>query len=167
VRKLSLVVLVILLLVPLPEVVRAQQPTQPVVDGIALKHTRVSGVDLYYDPDVDAETLQTAGAAITLGLTDIPELTGLPPFTTPIAAYIVSDDDRFRLALAEIANVRIELVAEDISGYTIERDGTMLIFFAAPNVSGAPSATIGYAHELAHLAVREATQRRPLPQWFN
>ena len=166
-KKLSLVVLVILLLVPLPAVVRAQQQTQPVVDGIALKHMRVSGVDLYYDPDVDAETLQTAGAAITLGLTDIPELTGLPPFTTPIAAYIVSDEDRFRLALAEIANVRIELVAEDISGYTIERDGTMLIFFAAPNVTSPASATIGYAHELAHLAVREATQRRPLPQWFN
>ena len=58
-------------------------------------------------------------------------------------------------------------MAEDIGGYTIERDGTMLIFFAAPNVASPPSAVLGYAHELAHLAVREATQRRPLPQWFN
>ena len=140
---------------------------QPVVDGIALERTRVSGIDLYIDPDVDPEAVKTAGAALALALADVPELTGLPPFTTPIAAYILADDDRFRLALAEIANVRTELVAEDIGGYTIERDGTMLIFFAAPNVASPPSAVIGYAHELAHLAVREATQRRPLPQWFN
>jgi len=167
VKKLSVVLLVILLLIPPPGAARAQDAGRPVVDGVTLEHTRVSGIDLYYDPGVDPETLQTAGAAIALGLADVPDLTGLPPFTTSITAYIVADDDRFRLALAEIANVRTELVAEDIGGYTIERDGTMLIFFAAPNVASAPSAVIGYAHELAHLAVREATQRRPLPQWFN
>lgn len=162
-----IVALLIMALVPPPGSARAQQPGQPVVDGIALERTRVAGIDLFYDPDVDPETLATAGAAITLSLADVPELTGLPTFTTPIVAYVMADDDRFRLALAEIANVRTELVAEDIGGYTIERDGTMLIFFAAPNVANPPSAVLGYAHELAHLAVREATQRRVLPQWFN
>ena len=104
---------------------------------------------------------------IAAGLIDVPELTGLPPFTTPIRAFILADDERFRLALAEIANVRTELVADDISGYTIERDGTMLVFFARANVAEPASALLGYSHELAHLAVREATQRRALPQWFN
>jgi hypothetical protein len=163
----ALVLLILLLLLPSPVPARAQDPARPVVDGIVMERTRVSGVDLFYDPDVAAETLATAGAAITLSLTEVPELTGLPPFTTPVAAYIMADDDRFRLALAEIANVRTELVADDIGGYTIERDGTMLIFFAAPNLASPPSAMIGFAHELAHLAVREATRRRPLPQWFN
>ena len=157
----------ILLLLPWPASARAQQTDGPVVDGIALERTRVPGVDLFFDPDVDPETIATASAAISLGFAEVPTLTGLPPFTTPIAAYILADDDRFRLALAEIANVRTELVSEDIGGYTIERDGTMLIFFAAPNVTSPPSALLGYAHELAHLAVREATQRRTLPQWFN
>src|SRR5215203_132637 len=109
----------------------------------------------------------TPRTAIRAALTDVPELTGLPPFTTPIRAYVLADDDRFRLALAEIANVRVELVSEDIGGYTIERDGTMLIFFAAANVATPASAGLGYSHELAHLAVREATRRRALPQWFN
>jgi hypothetical protein len=167
VKTLLLVALIILILAPSSATARAQQPDQPVVDGIALERTRVAGVDVFFDPDVDPEALKAAGTAITLGLTDIPELTGLPSFTTPIAAYILADDDRFRLALAEIANVRTELVAEDIGGYTIERDGTMLIFFAAPNVAYPPSAVLGYSHELAHLAVREATRRQPLPQWFN
>ena len=165
-RTILVITLIGLLLTP-PATARAQQSDQPVVDGVALERTRVAGIDLFFDPDVDAETVRTAGAAIVLALADIPDLTGLPPFTTPIAAYILSDDDRFRLALVEIANVRVELVAEDIGGYTIERDGTMLIFFAAPNLASPPSALLGYAHEVAHLAVREATQGRPLPQWFN
>jgi hypothetical protein len=165
VKTLALVALIIFPLLPPPA--RAQQPSQPVVDGIALERTQVSGIDLYFDPDVDPEAVETAGMALTLATSEVPALTGLPPFATPIAAYILADDDRFRLALAEIANVRVELVSEDIGGYTIERDGTMLIFFAAPNVASPPSAVLGYAHELAHLAVREATQRRPLPQWFN
>jgi hypothetical protein len=166
-RSFLVFLLLVLSLVPLPGTVRAQQPDRPVVDGITLERTRVSGVDVFYDSDVDPETIQVASAAITLGLADVPELTGLPPFTTPISVYLMSDDDRFRLALAEIAGVRIELVSEDIGGYTIERDGTMLIFFGAPNVASPPSAVIGFAHELAHLAVREATQRKVLPQWFN
>src|SRR5215212_9269055 len=153
----SLLVLIALLL---PAGVRAQEPERPVVDGIALERTSVVGVDLYYDSDVDAETVQTASAAIVAALTDVPELTGLPTFTTPIRAFILADDERFRLALAEIANVRTELVADDISGYTIERDGTMLVFFAGANVAEPASALLGYSHELAHLAVREATQRR-------
>src|SRR5215213_5349656 len=160
----SLLVLIALLL---PAGVRAQEPERPVVDGIALERTSAAGVDLYYDSDVDAETVQTASAAIVAALTDVPELTGLPTFTTPIRAYILADDERFRLALAEIANVRTALVADDISGYTIERDGTMLVFFAGANVAEPASALLGYSHELAHLAVREATQRRALPQWFN
>jgi hypothetical protein len=147
--------------------VRAQESDRPVVGGIALEHANVAGVDLLFDPDVDPDTVKTAGDAIAAGLLDVPELTGLPSFTTPIAAYILADDGRFRLALAEIANVRTELVAEEIGGYTIERDGTMLVFFAAPNVANAASAVLGYSHELAHLAVREATRRRAVPQWFN
>jgi len=166
-RRAILTLVLIILLIPRPGVAGAQEPDRPVVDGVALERTRVSGIDLFFDPDVDPEAVKTAGAALVLGLADVPELTGLPPFTTPIVAYILADDDRFRLALAAIANVRVELVAEDIGGYTIERDGTMLIFFAAPNVARPPGAVLGYTHELAHLAVREATQRRPLPQWFN
>jgi hypothetical protein len=154
-----------MLLIPSPA--RAQEPDHPVLDGIALQRARVAGVALYYDPDVDPEIIATASAAIEAGLTDVPELTGLPPFTTPIRAFILSDDERFRLALAELGNVRVDLVADEIGGYTIERDGTMLVFFAAANVATPASAELGYSHELAHLAVREATQRRALPQWFN
>src|SRR6185369_7175958 len=137
------------------------------LDGIMLERSSVAGVTLFYDPEVDPETIATASAAIEAGLHDVPEVTGLPPFTTPIVAYILADDDRFRLALAEIGNVPVALVAEEISGYTIERDGTMLVFFAAANVATPASAELGYSHELAHLAVREATRRRALPQWFN
>jgi hypothetical protein len=155
------------LLLPTWGVAWAQEPERPVVDGVALEHAQVAGVDLFYDPDVDPETLKTVGAAIAQGLTDVPELTGLPTFTTPISAYVVSDDNRFRLALAEVAKVRTELVADEIGGYTIERDGTMLVFFAAPNVADPASALLGYSHEFAHLAVREATQRKAVPQWFN
>ena len=153
-------------LVPAREL-SAQGADAPVVDGVTLTSVPLAGVKLYVDPDVDPETIATASTAIALGLAEVPELTGLPPFTTPIEAYVLEDEERFRLALAEIANVRTELVSVDIAGYTIERDGTMLIFFAAPNVTDPASATIGFAHELAHLGVREATQRKSLPQWFN
>jgi hypothetical protein len=169
-----LVVLLVSSALPAPAVVRAQEPSRPevvpsrpVVGGVELERTSVAGVDLFFDPDLDPAVIETAGAALTVGLAEVPGLTGLPPFTTPIVAYVLADDDRFRLALAEIANVRVDLVVEEIAGYTIERDGTMLVFFAAPNVASPASAVLGYAHELAHLAVREATQRRALPQWFN
>ena len=138
------------------------------MDGVALERTAASPASTSSTiRTLTPEIVATASAAIIAGLKDVPELTGLPPFTTPIRAFILADDERFRLALAEIANVRIELVAEDIGGYTIERDGTMLIFFAAAERHQPASAALGYVHELAHLAVREATQRRALPQWFN
>ena len=164
---LGLLLLLVSVPVPSPTPARAQEAGRPVVDGVALERAVVSGVELCYDSDIDPEVIATASEAIAAGLVDVPQLTGLPAFTTPIRVYLLSDDDRFRLALAEIASVRVELVAEDIGGYTIERDGTMLIFFGALNVTDPASATIGMAHELTHLAVREATRRRTLPQWFN
>jgi len=158
--------LVVLTLAPL-SAVRAQESARPSVAGVQLERTTAGPVELFYDPDVDPEVIATSQAAILAGLTDVPELTGLPAFTTPIRAFVLADDDRFRLALAEIASVRVGLVSEDIGGYTIERDGVMLIFFGAINVTEPASAVLGFEHELAHLAVREATQRRALPQWFN
>jgi hypothetical protein len=97
----------------------------------------------------------------------VPRVTGLPPFTTPLAVYLLANQDQFRAALQEVGGVRIELVALEIGGYTIERDGTMLIFFPYDAVDASVSATIGFAHELAHLGVREASARRPVPQWLN
>lgn len=160
---------VLLLLAPhsWPDLALAQQTSDSVVGGVALQRTTVEGVTLFYDPDVDAETVKSASDAIRLNLVEVPEATGLPRLTTPIVAYVMADDARFRLALAEIAKVPLELIAEEIAGYTIERDGTMLVFFGAPNLANPMSAIFGYAHELAHLAVREATRRRALPQWFN
>lgn len=139
----------------------------PEVDGTSLVAVAIPGVTAYADPDVDADVLATVRDAVVLSLAEVPELSGLPPFGTPIVAYVLADDERFRAALSEIAQVRVDLVAEDIGGYTIERDGVMLVFFAAPNVTTPASALLGYSHEFAHLAVREATQRRALPQWFN
>jgi hypothetical protein len=158
--------LVLLTTIPLPAV-RAQEPAWPSVDGIQLVRTTAETAELFYDPDVDPAVVATSQAAIIAGFTDVPELTGLPPLVTPVRAFVLADDERFRLALAEIGRVRTDLVAEEIGGYTIERDGVMLIFFAAANVEEPASATLGFEHELAHLAVREATQRRPMPQWFN
>jgi hypothetical protein len=159
--------LLLLALLPPAAPAHAQDAAPPVVGGIALERTTTADVPLFYDPDVDAATVATASTAIADALRDVPEITGLPPFATPIRAYILADEERFRRALAEIADVRVELVSEDIGGYTIERDGTMLVFFAAANVSSPASAALGYTHEFAHLAVREATRRKTLPQWFN
>ena len=164
--RVVVVLLMLLVMLPLPAA-RAQEAGRPSVDGIELERTSAGPVELFHDPDVDAEVIETSRAAILASLTDVPELTGLPAFTTPIRAFVLADDDRFRLALAEIASVRVELVADEIGGYTIERDGVMLIFFAALNVTDPASAVLGFEHELAHLAVREATQRKALPQWFN
>lgn len=164
--RVVMALLLLLAIAPLPAA-QAQDSASPRVDGVQLERTTAGPVDLFFDPDVDPEVVETSRMAILAGLTDVPELTGLPAFTTPIRAFVLADDERFRLALAEIASVRVELVAEEIGGYTIERDGVMLIFFAALNVTEPASAVLGFEHELAHLAVREATQRKALPQWFN
>jgi len=139
----------------------------PVLDGVALQRADAAGTPLYYDPDIEPAVLATTGSALAQALVDVPARTGLPPFSTPIVVYLLSNDDRFRLALAEIGGVRVDLVSDAIGGYTIERNGTMLVFFGAPNVTSPPNATLAVTHELAHLGVREATQRRALPQWFN
>lgn len=165
-RVVMLVMLAVASFLP-ARAVLAQQAGEPVVGGVALQRTTVDGVTLFYDPDVDADTVKSASDAIRQGLVEVPEATGLPRFTTPIVAYVMADDARFRLALSEVARVPLDLIAEEIGGYTIERDGRMLVFFSAPNVASPASALFGFAHELAHLAVREATQRRALPQWFN
>lgn len=145
--------------------VGADQP--PVVDGVTLQQTTIAGLPISFDPTIEPAVVVTAGEALARALVDVPALTGLPPFSTPMEVFLLESDERFRQALVEIAQVRVELVADEIGGYTIERNGTMLIFFAAPNVTNPGSATLGFAHELAHLAVREATQRRTMPQWFN
>lgn len=162
-----LVVLLVLAVLPTPVVTHAQDAGPSSLAGRELGGTRVAGIQVFYDQDLPPEVLVAAAGALETSLADVPSLTELPPFTTPITAYILADDERFRLALAEIGGVRVDLVAEEIGGYTIERDGRMLVFFAAENVAYPPSALLGYAHELAHLAVREATQRRAVPQWFN
>jgi hypothetical protein len=159
--------LLLVVLLPWPHTAYAQDADHPVVNGVALERTTVGSVSLFYDRDVDPDTLATASKGIEVSLRDVPEVTGLPQFTTPINAYILADDERFRLALAEVAGVRTDLVADEISGYAIERDGTMLVFFGAGSLAALPGAIVAYAHEFAHLAEREATQRRAMPQWFN
>lgn len=137
----------------------------PVVDGQALETTTVAGWPVHYDREVPADAVAVATDALESALRDVPRMTGLPPFSTPLAVYLLADDSRFRAALAEIGRVRIDLVALEVGGYAIERDGTMLIFFQG--VGEPLAATIGFAHELAHLGVREASARRPVPQWLN
>jgi hypothetical protein len=147
-----------------------QQPAnddRPSLDGITLQRTEAGRVAVYYDPDIEPAVVSIVGDAIQFGLAAVPTVSELPPFTTPIILYLLRDEDRFRLALAEIGGVRIDLVSEDIGGYTIERDGTMLVFFEVANVTSPPNAVLAVAHELAHLGVREATHRRTVPQWFN
>jgi hypothetical protein len=167
--RLLTVLLVVVLLVggsAPPTMVRAQQEA-PTLDGVTLSQTTVAGLPIFFDPDIEPMVVATAGEALANGLVDVPTLSGLPPFSTPIEVYLLADEEQFRRALAEIGQVRVDLVADEIGGYTIERNGTMLVFFAAANVADPANATLGFAHELAHLAVREATQRRTVPQWFN
>jgi hypothetical protein len=139
----------------------------PVVGGAALTTTMVAGWPVHYDRDVPPSALATANAGFEAALQAVSRVTGLPPFGTPLVVYVLADQHRFRAALQEIGGVRTDLVGLDIGGYTIERDGTMLIFFPYQVVDDPLSATVGFAHELAHLAVREASARRPVPQWFN
>ncbi len=141
--------------------------SEPVVDGVALETTRVAGWPIHHDREVPAEALSVAQAAFAASLETVPRITGLPSFTTPLAVYLLADQERFRAALEEIGRVRIELVALEVGGYTIEREGTMLIFFPYQAVAQPMDAVIGFAHELAHLAVREASARRSVPQWLN
>ena len=141
--------------------------TGPVVGGIELATTMVAGWPVYADPDVPPAALIEASVAFAAALDAVPLATGLPPFQTPLAVFLLADQDRFRAALQEIGSVRIDLIAPEVGGYTIEREGTMLIFFPYQVIQVRASATRGFAHELAHLAVREASARRPVPQWLN
>jgi hypothetical protein len=128
-------------------------------------------------PGLSDVRAQAAILAWERTLEAVPRITGLPTFTTPIEAYVLENEDAFRQALIETANVPSERVAAGIGGYAIERNGVMLIFFVGesidrPNgddfaIDPIDRAVFAFAHELAHLAVREATQRRQVPQWLN
>src|SRR5262245_48782162 len=98
----------------------AAEASSPTVGDVALATTTVAGWPLYYDVDVPPAALAQAGAAFEHALTAVPRITELPPFQTPMAVYLLADDARFRAALEEIGGVRIELVALEIGGYTIE-----------------------------------------------
>jgi hypothetical protein len=176
-RRLLAVVVVALLIAHIPRAATAQvaegappAPTivaGPVVGGVALETTTAAGRPLHYDRDVPPATVGHVATALADGLEAVPRLTGLPPAVTPIAVHVLADRERFRLALAELAHVRVELVGQQTGGYAIERGGTMLLFFPAREVETPADARLALAHELAHLAVREASARRPVPQWFN
>jgi hypothetical protein len=137
----------------------------------------VTGVTLHVAPSLGDAHTQTQTHALERALEAVPRITGLPPFTTPIEAYVLESDEAFREALVARANVPIGLVAEGIGGYAIERNGVMLIFFVGDGMQRPDGddfaidrfdrAVFAFAHELAHLAVREATQRRQVPQWLN
>jgi hypothetical protein len=128
---------------------------------------QLGAVAVHFDSSI-AEPIETTSlAALKSSLETVPRITGLAPFSTPIEVFVRDGHDRFREALVEKAGVPIALVAEEVSGYAIERNGIMLLFFTAEGLDREEIATLAFGHELAHLAVREATQRRPVPQWLN
>jgi hypothetical protein len=139
----------------------------PVVGGMALEASTAAGWPVYSDLAVPREVLAEASSVFERALAEVPRLTGLPPFRTPLAVFLLADRERFRLALAELAQVPVELLGPTISGYAVERGGTMLIFLTSDTVVRPEDATYEFTHELAHLAVREASGGRAVPQWFN
>lgn len=147
-------------------VVHAQSET-PIVGEVSLERVDSAIFSMFVDPDVSERARIVASEALLSSIDAIPRVTGLPSFETPITVFILTDTQRFRTALMELAGVRVDVVAQEVGGYTIERDGTMLIFFIDDELDDRSNATLATAHELAHLAVREASRRRAVPQWLN
>ena len=139
----------------------------PVVGGVALKTTAVAGWPLHYDRDVPPAIVEHLRTGLEDALGAVPRLSGLRPLTTPLRIHLLANPQRFRHALQEVAGVRIELVGEQVGAYAIQRGDTMLLFFQRSEVADPAGALLSIAHELAHLAVREASRTRAVPQWFN
>jgi hypothetical protein len=66
------------------------QAGSPVVNGVALTSTMVAGWPVHYDRDVPPSMLATASAGFEASLQAVPRVTGLPPFRTPLAVFLLA-----------------------------------------------------------------------------
>ena len=107
----------------------------------------LTGVTLHVAPGLSNAHRQTVTRALEHALEAVPRITGLPPFVMPIEAYVLESEEAFREALIVRANVPIERVADEITGYAIERDGVMLLFFDGNGMDQPEIAAFAFAHE--------------------
>jgi hypothetical protein len=143
-------------------------PDEPrVVGDVTLETTSLDGRPLHYDSAVPASTIANVRLALEVSLEAVPRLSELSPLRTPVELYVLADQERFRQALAEVGRVRVDLLGDQVGAYAIQRGETMLLFFPSAEVADPADALLLIAHELAHLAIREASGARQVPQWLN
>jgi hypothetical protein len=150
-----------------PNPVDLPPPTDAAVVGGPLREQRVGQRLLLVQDGISADQVAWAVRGWELGEARLPLCLGLRLGSDPLSLYLFTDQAEFRRQTSELTGLPLESIGRFEGGRSYARGARRGIYLDGTALSSAAMTTHLVAHELAHLAERDALGANRLPLWLS
>ena len=153
---------------PLLQVDDAARP-RPAAEpaSLGLREQRVRGWTVWVQESVPAAQVEWAVGGAEAATALLPAATGLAAPAAPLSLYLFADGDAFRRLTSELTSVPMSAIHAFEGGRSYASGARRGIYVNAGALASPDQAARLVAHELVHLAERDAVGSRSVPRWFS
>jgi hypothetical protein len=135
--------------------------------ALGLREARVRGSTLWVDESVPRERVEWVARGREVGEAVLPGVTGLAAPREPVILYLLADGERFRRLTSQLTGLPSSAIHQFEGGRSYAAGPRRGIYLDAGGLGSADQAARLVAHELVHLAERDALETRAVPRWFS
>jgi len=135
--------------------------------SLGLREQRVRGWSVWTQDGVPAAQVDWTVGAAEIATRRLPTDVGLAPPTRPVVLYLFADGDAFRRLTSELTSLPVSAIFAFEGGRSYAAGARRGIYVNAGSLASAGQAARLVAHEMVHLAERDAAGGRPVPRWFS
>lgn len=135
--------------------------------SLPLREQRVLGHTVWAQTDVAPERVEWAVAGWEVADALLAAHAGVGAPRDPVALYLFADGDSFRRLTSRLTGLPLAAIREFEGGRSYTAGARRGIYVNAAALASADQAARVVAHELVHLAERDALGTRAVPRWFS